>query len=109
MMETHVHLRRSGSVDIYATSPTRIHRHDEAPGPEDRAFETNFETPEHRKVRVTSESAPRDSGRFGLGDLSGKAGGRGVSSVTTSSKAVLSALRALQVGGRGGGALATRE
>ena len=125
-METHVHLSRSGSVDIFAASPPR---RGTAAGGGTGTFEASFETttPDNRRVRMTSDGTPMRDSTTGFGFLPAeflqstsagvgnraRGGGRGgvpaarmpteagsssSSSVTSSSKAVLSALRALQVG-----------
>lgn len=85
-IETRVHLRRSGSVDIFSTSPARVKvtsDHNNLLLPEKGGME------EHEGVNTTLEG-----GLFGSSTQSYK-GSFGASA--TSSKAVLSALRALQV------------
>lgn len=101
-IETRVHLSRTGSVDIFAVSPQRGHAYrDDASAPEHHErepplFEATLDTPDRRYLRVSTDARLRDSNTTGVNEYSG-APRQQVSSVTASSKAVLSALRALQV------------
>lgn len=100
-VETRVHLRRTGSVDIFAVSPPRGGARGISNNNEDSTlFEATLDTPDRRHLRVSTDAPLRDSTAFNeFGRTSGGASSlpKPNSSVTTSSKAVLSALRSLQV------------